>query len=141
MTDDTAGNLTEESWALQNKLNPFPVAGTLAWDAATGTLSFTLGALAGDAALGWVEKRLGTEGLTARLKAGEAVDVFRWAKGSFTASWPKLYGGSVVEVTGPGADAPSWLISLDYPSGGSISQTISLFTGRKKGKAWKQALG
>ncbi|MCU1361518.1 MAG: hypothetical protein JWN99_2807 [Ilumatobacteraceae bacterium] len=128
--------LSEETWALQNKLNPFPVAGTLAWDG--DTISFTLGAMAGEASLGWVEKRLGSHGLADRLKGGEKVQAFSWPKGSFEASWPKLYGGSVVEVNG--SDGTSWLISLDYPSGGSISQTISLFTGRKKGKAWKAAL-
>ena len=33
-----------------------------------------------------------------------------------------------------------WLVSIDYPSGGSISQTMSLMSGRKKGKIWKAAL-
>ena len=50
-----------------------------------------------------------------------------------------MYAGSALEVRGPNAE--KWLIALDYPSGGSISQTISLFTGRKKGKTWKKALG
>jgi hypothetical protein len=32
-----------------------------------------------------------------------------------------------------------WVVSYDYPSGGSVSQTLSLFSGRKKAKQWKQA--
>ena len=132
----TVSVLTEEAWALQNKLNPFPVAGTLSWDGTT--LRFTLATLAGEAVLRWVEERTNLENLKARLKGGERVEVFSWTKDQFTASWPAMYAGSTVEVQGPAAE--KWLIALDYPSGGSISQTISLFTGRKKGKIWKKAL-
>lgn len=133
-TTDTV--LTEQAWALQNKVNPFPVAGKLVWDGET--LSFTLGKLAGEAVLGWVEKRTAQEGLADRLKSGEEVTVFSHGTGSFEANWPAMYAGSAVEVTG--SDGQRWLIALDYPSGGAISQSISLFTGRKKGKVWKKAL-
>ena len=136
MSNQETTPLTEQAWALQNKLNPFPVAGTLAWDGST--ISYTLGALAGEANLGWVETRLGIAGLGDRLKGGEQVDVFRWGRSEFEANWPAMYAGSAVEVTGP--NDQKWLIALDYPSGGSISQTLSLFSGRKKGKAWKKAL-
>lgn len=128
--------LTEMAWALQNKINPFPVGGTLTWDGAT--LSFTLSALAGDAILGWVEKRSGQADLAARLNAGDEVAVFTWAAGTFETTWPAMYAGSALEVTGP--NGLSWLIAMDYPSGGAISQTLSVFSGRKKGKAWKRAL-
>ena len=33
-----------------------------------------------------------------------------------------------------------WVISYDYPSGGAISQTLSLVSGRRKAKEWKKAL-
>jgi hypothetical protein len=133
---DTNTVLTEQAWALQNKVNPFPVAGTLVWDG--HTLSYTLGKLAGEAVLGWVEQRMSQQGLADRLRAGEELVVFSLAKGSFTANWPAMYAGSAVEITD--ADGQRWLIALDYPSGGAISQSISLFTGRKKGKVWKKAL-
>ncbi len=132
-----ANVLTEEAWALQNKLNPFPVAGTLAWDGTT--LRFTLATLAGEAFVGWVEERSNLQNLKTRLQSGERVDLFAWTRPDFTVSWPAMYAGSALEVQGPGGE--KWLIALDYPSGGSISQTISLFTGRKKGKSWKKALG
>ena len=51
----TSNVLTEEAWALHNKLNPFPVAGTLSWDGTT--LRFTRASLAGEAFVGWVEER------------------------------------------------------------------------------------
>lgn len=128
--------LTEQAWALQNKINPFPVAGTLTFDGST--LSFTLGALAGEAFVGWVEERAKTDGLRDLLRSGGSFVAFSWNVGEFETNWPSLYAGSAVEVSGP--DGSKWLIALDYPSGGSISQTISLFTGRKKGKVWKKAL-
>lgn len=128
--------LTEEAWALQNKINPFPVAGTLAWDGET--ISFTLGALAGEAFLGWVEQRSGENNLAERLKQGERITLFAWPVGTFEAVWPAMYAGSALEVRG--TNSTNWLIALDYPSGGSISQTVSLFTGRRKGKVWKKAL-
>lgn len=136
MTTTTTSVLTETAWTLQNKINPFPVGGTLTWDGTT--ISFTLGSMAGESALGWVEKRLGQTGLADRLRGGETISAFSWSAGTFTTSWPALYGGSAVEVTGP--QDQKWLIAMDYPSGGAISQSISLFTGRKKGKAWKKAL-
>ena len=128
--------LTETAWALRNRLNPFPVGGILAWDGAT--LTFTLGALAGEARLGWVEDRLGIEGLPDRLKGGEEVTVVSVPEAALEVSWPAMFAGSALEITDQGGR--KWLVSLDYPSGGSISKSVSLFTGRKKGKAWKKAL-
>lgn len=128
--------LTEQAWLLQNKINPFPVGGTLRLE--EGTITFVLSTIASHAVLGWVEKRAGLENLGDRLKAGEAIELFRFSKGEFVVNWPKMYAGSACEITGP--QGTPWVIALDYPSGGSISQTISLFTGRKKGKLWKAAL-
>lgn len=136
MTSTTIPVLTEASWALQNKLNPFPVAGELNWDGST--LTFTLGSLASDAVLGWVAKKLNDPDLASKLKSGEAITAFSWNVGEFKVSWPTMYAGSAIEVTGP--TGASWFIAFDYPSGGALSQSISLFTGRKKGKVWKKAL-
>lgn len=132
----TSVTLTETAWALQNKINPFPVGGQLTWDGER--LRFTLGTLAGEAFVGWVEDRLGTTGLADRLTAGESVDAVSVGRHELQVSWPAVYAGSALEITDQGGQ--KWLISLDYPSGGSISQTVSLFTGRKKGKVWKKAL-
>lgn len=87
---------------------------------------------------GWVEEELGPANLKERLQAGEQVPVFSVRKGGFAMSSPKMYFGSMFEVTPTGGR--TWLVSIDYPSGGSISQTMSLMSGRKKGKAWKAAL-
>ncbi len=128
--------LTEQAWLLQNKINPFPVGGTLKLE--DDVLTYTLGTLAADAVLSWVEKRAGLADLANRLKGGESIELFRLTRAERKIDWPKLYAGSAVEITSP--DGTSWIVTMDYPSGGSISQTISLFTGRKKGKAWKAAL-
>src|SRR4051812_34877013 len=128
--------LSEQAWLLKSKVNPFPVAGTLALH--DGRLSYTLGELAGEAVLAWVEEATGETNLAERLKSGEQVVLFDHAAGDLETSWPKLYGGSWLEVKDP--QGRTWIIAMDYPSGGSISQTMSIFSGRKKGKVWKQAL-
>jgi hypothetical protein len=128
--------LHETAWLLRNRVNPFPIGGDLKWE--NGAIRFTIGALAGEAFVGWLESEMGIEGLAERLKSGEEVEVFHAARGTFEVTWPKMYAGSALEVRVAGGK--SWLISLDYPSGGQIAQTISLFTGRRKGKAWKSAL-
>jgi hypothetical protein len=133
-----ADELTEAAWLLKSKVNPFPVAGELALR--NGRLSFTLGALAADAVLGWVEEATQQPDLKSRLSAGESVTVFDYATSDAKVSWPKLYGGSWMQVESNDGGR-TWLVSMDYPSGGSISQTMSIFSGRKKGKAWKAALG
>ena len=51
-------------------------------------------------------------------------------------SWPKSMAGAAMEVDCSGS---TWLISMDYPSGGAILQTLNLLSGRKKGKLWKAA--
>ena len=134
MTDE----LTESAWLMQSKVNPFPIAGDLALR--DGRLTFDLGALAGEASLGWLEKELGSEGLKERLKAGETVRTFDFGVDEVDVSWPKLYGGAWMQIA-PKDGGRTWIVAYDYPSGGSIGQTMSLFSGRKKSKAWKQALG
>lgn len=128
--------LSEQAWMLKSKVNPFPIGGELVWR--DGRLSYTLGALAAEASLGWLEEATGQADLAGRLQGGERVVVFDHAKDEVVVSWPKLYGGSWMEVKDP--QDRKWIIAMDYPSGGSISQTMSLFSGRKKGKVWKQAL-
>jgi hypothetical protein len=48
--------LEREAYLLQNQLNLFPIGGKLVLSD-DGRLSFTLGALAKDASMGWLEKR------------------------------------------------------------------------------------
>ena len=61
--------LQQDAYLLQNQMNPFPVSGSLVLDDA-GTLSFTLDAKAAGAALGWLEKATGDDGLKAKIEAG-----------------------------------------------------------------------
>jgi hypothetical protein len=131
--------LVERSWLLEHRLNPFPVGGELIWSA--GTLSFTLAELAAEASLGWVAERLGTDAdqLRARLRGGEQVAVFTLDRAEMLVHWPKSMGGAALEVTDQ--QGRRWLIAMDYPSGGSISQTLSLISGRRKAKVWREALG
>jgi hypothetical protein len=133
-----ADELLEQAWLLKSKVNPFPVGGQMALSG--GRFTFTLEALAKDAVLGWVEEATGEIGLKDRLSAGEQVRIIDRARDEIEVTWPKLYAGSALQVRELATDR-TWIISIDYPSGGSIGQTISLFTGRKKGKAWKAALG
>jgi len=129
-------DLTERAWLLQNRLNPFPIAGCLRFDGSA--LTFTLLPMAQQAALGWLEARLDRPGLKDDLQAGAEVEVFRLHSPGSHVTWPRMYAGSGLEATDDAGR--SWLVVLDYPSGGSLSKTISLLTGRKKGKVWQQAL-
>jgi hypothetical protein len=132
-----ADELIEQAWLLKSKVNPFPVGGQMSLS--DGRFTFTLGALAEGAVLGWVEEATGEAGLKERLGGGEEVVIIDRARDEIEVTWPKLYAGAALQVRERATDR-TWIIAIDYPSGGSIGQTISLFTGRKKGKAWKAAL-
>jgi hypothetical protein len=132
--------ITERCWLLRSKINPFPVGGELAFDGTT--LTFTIGELASSAVLGWVADRLETEkeALKTTLEAGQSVEVFRVEQPNLEVTWPKTMGGAAMEAT-DGVTGHTWLISMDYPSGGAIMQTFNLISGRKKAKAWRAAFG
>jgi hypothetical protein len=130
--------LNEQAWLLKSKVNPFPVPAQMTLK--DGRFTITLGTMAGDAVVGWIEEETGETNLAERLKGGEEVRILDRARDEIDVSWPKLYAGSALEVKEKANDR-KWIISIDYPSGGSIAQTLSLFSGRKKGKAWKAALG
>ncbi len=134
---NTTNTLTENVWLLQNKLNPFPVAGQLTWDGSE--LSLVLGIPAAESFSGWVAKRLNADAdtLKERLRSGESIQLFRSNREQMSVSWPKSMAGAALEVETGGAE---WLICMEYPSGGAILQTINLLSGRKKAKAWKAAL-
>jgi hypothetical protein len=126
----------DQAWLLQSRINPFPISGSLSLG--DGRISFVLDADAGDTALGWLEKELVDDGLTARIAAGERVVAFDYSLDDCSVSWPITGGGAMMIVRTPGGR--KWVVSYDYPSGGSIQQTMSLFTGRSKAKEWKKAL-
>ena len=128
--------LTEQVWLLQNKLNPFPIAATMALR--DDRLLVTLHETAADAVLGWLESALGRAELKTDLANGESITIFDAPVADIEVSWPKLYAGAWMQVDIPGQRG--WTIALDYPSGGAILQTVSLMAGRKKGKIWKRAL-
>ena len=130
-------NLREDkAWLLQSRINPFPISGALAL--AGGRISFVLDEDAGDASLGWLEKELGVEDIVSQLGAGEQVVAFDYSLEDCAISWPITGGGAMMIVRTPGGR--KWVVSYDYPSGGSIHQTMSLLTGRRKAKEWKKAL-
>lgn len=119
---------------LQSRINPFPISGAL--ELVGGRLSFTLNAMAAEASLGWLEEQLGVDDLKAKIEAGELVVAFDHALGEVKVSWPLTGGGSMMIIEAP---ERKWVVSYDYPSGGAISQTLSMVTGRKKAKEWKKA--
>jgi hypothetical protein len=126
----------EEAWLLQSRINPFPVSGALSLEG--GRISFVLDPDAAEAALGWLEKELELEDIAAQLSAGETVVAFDYALDDCAVSWPITGGGAMMIVRTP--SGRKWVVSYDYPSGGSIHQTMSLLTGRRRAREWKKAL-
>ncbi len=126
----------DKAWLLQSRINPFPVSGALTLE--SGRISFTLDEDAGEAALGWLEKELGLEDIAARIHGGETVMAFDYSLDDCAVSWPITGGGAMMIVRTPGGR--KWVVSYDYPSGGSLHQTMTLFTGRSRAKEWKKAL-
>jgi hypothetical protein len=126
----------DRAWLLQSRINPFPVSGALSLS--DGRIAFTLDEEAGEAALGWLEKELGLDDIASRVQAGEPVVAFDYALADCAVSWPITGGGAMMLVRTPGGR--KWVVSYDYPSGGSISQTMSLLSGRTKAREWKKAL-
>jgi hypothetical protein len=125
----------DKAWLLQSRINPFPVSGALAL--INGRISFVLDAMAAEAALGWLEQQLETEDLKKQIEAGEKITAFDHSLEDCQVSWPLTGGGSQMLVKAP---ERKWVVSYDYPSGGAISNTMTLISGRKKAKEWKKAL-
>ncbi len=128
--------LEQNSYLLQNQMNPFPVSGQLALDD-HGQLSFTLDEKAAGASLGWLEKAIGGEGLKARIESGERPVVFSLPISGRKVSWPKSLGGYAMKIE---AEDRKWIVSLNYPSGGAVWQMINMVGSRGTTKPWKQAL-
>ena len=126
----------EKAWLLQSRINPFPVSGALSLEG--GRISFVLDGDAGDAALGWLEKELEVEDISGQLQAGREVVAFDYALDECAVSWPITGGGAMMIVRAPGGR--KWVVSYDYPSGGSLQQTMTLLTGRSRAREWKKAL-
>lgn len=126
----------DQAWLLQNRINPFPVSGALTLEG--GRISFTLDEDAGEAALGWLEKELDSGDIAGRIRGGETVVAFDYALEDCAVSWPITGGGAMMIVRTPGGR--KWVVSYDYPSGGSLHQTMTLLTGRRRAKEWKKAL-
>jgi hypothetical protein len=125
----------DQAWMLQSRINPFPISGAL--ELRDGRISFTLNAMAAEASLGWLEEELGVQDLKAKIEAGETVVAFDCPLSECKVSWPLTGGGAMMFVETP---RRKWVVSYDYPSGGAVSQTMSLLSGRKKAKEWKKAL-
>ena len=126
----------DKAWLLQSRINPFPVSGALSLG--DGRIAFTLDEDAGEGSIGWLEKELGLEDIASRLRAGETVVAFDYALDDCAVTWPITGGGAIMLVRTPGGR--KWVVSYDAPEGSSISQRMSVFTGRSKAREWKKAL-
>jgi len=125
----------DKAWLLQSRINPFPVSGALSLG--DGRIAFTLDEDAGDGSIGWLENELGLEDIGVRVRAGETVVAFDYALDDCAVTWPITGGGAMMIVRTPGGR--KWVVSYDAPPG-SISQRMSVFTGRSKAREWKKAL-
>ena len=80
---------------------------------------------------------LDTQGLKERINSGERPVVFDVPVAQVKITWPKSLGGYGFKVD----DASrTWIVTLDYPSGGGISQLIHIFKSKGTSKPWKDAL-
>jgi len=126
----------DKAWLLKNRINPFPVSGALSLS--DGRIAFTLDEDAGEASVDWLEQELGLDDIAGRVRAGEPVVAFDYALSDCAVTWPITGGGAMMIVRI--ASGRKWVVSDDYPSGGSSAQTMSLFSGRSKAREWKKAL-
>jgi hypothetical protein len=127
--------LKTDAWLTQNKLNPFPIAGSLELN--DGRIKFVLAPKAQDGVLGWLEKRTGQEDLKDRVASGEQVVAFDLPVDGASVKWPKTAAGYGMELE---AGDATWNVWFAYPAGGAVTQTLSMFSGRKLAKPWKEAL-
>ena len=125
----------DKAWLLQSRINPFPVSGALAL--INRRISFVLDTAAAESALGWLEEQMEIDDLKAQIETGETITVFDHSLEDCQVSWPLTGGGAMMLVKAP---ERKWVVSYDYPSGGPISNTMTLVSGRKKAKEWKKAL-
>lgn len=128
--------LEQDSYLLQNQMNPFPISGQLVLTD-EGHLTFTLDEKAAGASLGWLEKVLATDGLKDRIQAGERPVAFDFPVSGRKVKWPKMLGGYAMKIED---DARTWIVSLNYPSGGGVWQAINMISSSGTSKPWKEAL-
>ncbi|MDQ6744693.1 MAG: hypothetical protein M3Z27_01530 [Actinomycetota bacterium] len=126
--------LRQDSYLLQNQLNPFPVSGQLVLND-EHRVSFVLDEKAADAFLGWLEKALGTADLAKRIRAGERPVVFDLSVAGRRIAWPKTLGGYAMKIHD---DERTWIVSLNYPSGGGVWQLINMVKSSGTAKPWKE---
>lgn len=128
--------LEQDSYLLQNQMNPFPISGRLTLDD-HGELSFRLDEKAAQASLGWLERAMGREGLKESILGGTAPVVFNLPVSGHKIRWPKLLGGYAMKFS---TDDRTWIVSLNYPSGGGLWQMINMVRSGSTTKPWKHAL-
>jgi hypothetical protein len=108
----------QDSFLLQNQLNPFPIPGRLVL-ADDGRLSFTLSAKAAGASLGWLEKTIGADRLKQRIESGKLPVVFDLPVADRKITWPKSLGGYAMRIEDHERDWTS--ASTTHPAGASGS--------------------
>jgi hypothetical protein len=124
-------------WLLKNMTNPFPVAARLTVSDSR-QVELVLAPDAKDAFVGWVEEALAIDDLKGRVERGDRIELVNAPLSDLKIEWPKSGAGSQVVLTGSSGKA--WRASLSYPSSGGVMGIVNLFSGRKEGKALKEAL-
>jgi hypothetical protein len=128
--------LERTAYLLQNQMNPFPVSGQLSLSE-TGQLRFVLDASSANSHLGWVQKEIGMQDLKQRVELGEQPVIFDLPVAKRKILWPLRLGGYGMTVADGGR---KWTVTLNYPSGGGISQLLNIGKSSSTSKPWKEAL-
>ena len=114
--------MEQDSYLLQNQVNPFPISGQLVLDD-DGHLRFSLDEGAAGCKLGWLEKATGEQGPKERIEGGERPVMFDLSVAGRKISWPMSLGGYGLKFED---DQRKWTVTLNYPSGGAIWQLINM---------------
>jgi hypothetical protein len=132
---ETTNELRDAAWLLHSMLAPFPISGDLVLD--NGELSFVLTPSALTASLGWLERELGQHDLRERVEAGEQIYVFKVAVDDIDVDWPMTLRRVAMRIKTRG---PGWIVSLDYPTGGAVWESVSHVRGHRRAQAWREVL-
>lgn len=133
-----ADSLTSAVWLIKSRTNPSPVKGEMSLRDGTVAVTNTDGASCVESMRSYLEEQTGQAGLSQRLAQGEEVTVLEFAPADADASFPETAGGYIAKIETAGK---TWYVALAYPSGGAITNVMSMSKGRKLARGWKPILG
>lgn len=126
----------DRAWLLRSRFNPHPIAGSLV--IAAGEISFRVDDGEIDAeSIAWLEARVKSDGVAARLASGESVLAFSNAIGECEVTWPITGGGGTMVVETP---ERRWVVSVEGRTCGPFQSAIGLVSARRRAREWKRAL-